>query len=452
MNIAPSASGNEHPRIVSDAAGNPLVLWGHVNRAMFSRWNGSGFTTPVMLNPPTMTIAGASWMGPDIASHGDTIYVVFKQAPEDSDTCHIWCIHSFNGGNSFSPSVRVDNIGDSLSRFPAVTIDAQGNPIIGFMKFDPSFGDERWVVAKSTDFGSTFSIDVKASGWSSPTSTVCNCCPGTVVCSGNTVAMIYRDNKSDIRNTWAGVSFNGANSFSGGMGIDGQNWYITYCPASGPDGVIIGDTLYSTFMSGASGMSRVYYSKSSLSAMTGSTGILLTGNILGLTGQNYPHIATNGTALAIVWPQVVNGNDQCILRFTNNILNGLPAGYDTVDLDNVTNADVALTENKIYVVWEDDNSGTIKFRSGIFTPATGIHELSRGLSLSVYPNPATDFITVDCNKKIDEIVITNFLGQKIFTTYPGDKTVKMYLENKGIYFLTVRSDNKTATRKVIIIR
>lgn len=239
MNIAPSASGNEHPRIVSDAAGNPLVLWAHANRAMFSRWNGTGFTTPVMLNPPTMTIAGASWMGPDIASHGDTVYMVFKQTPEDSDTCHIWCIHSFNGGISFSPSVRVDNIGDSLSRFPAVTTDVQGNPIIGFMKFDPSFGDERWVVAKSTDFGFTFSIDVKASGWSSPTSTVCNCCPGTIVCSGNTVAMIYRDNKSDIRDTWAGVSFNGANSFSGGMGIDGQNWYITYCPASGPDGVII---------------------------------------------------------------------------------------------------------------------------------------------------------------------------------------------------------------------
>src|SRR5437016_1740845 len=71
-NLNTSSSGNEHPRIVMNAAGEPLVLWGHSSRAMFSRWNGTAFTSPVMLNPMTMTIAEAYWMGPDIASHGDT--------------------------------------------------------------------------------------------------------------------------------------------------------------------------------------------------------------------------------------------------------------------------------------------------------------------------------------------------------------------------------------------
>src|SRR5687767_12688697 len=81
-NLNTAATGNNRPRVVMDAVGNPLVLWGYSSRAMFSRWNGTSFTTPVMLNPMNMTIAEAYWMGPDIATHGDTIYVVFKQTPE----------------------------------------------------------------------------------------------------------------------------------------------------------------------------------------------------------------------------------------------------------------------------------------------------------------------------------------------------------------------------------
>jgi len=94
MNVASSSSGNEHPRVVTDAAGNPLIVWGHVSRAMFSRWNGTAFTTPLMLNTGGINIASASWMGPDIASKGDTVYVVMKEIPEASDTCHIYIVHS----------------------------------------------------------------------------------------------------------------------------------------------------------------------------------------------------------------------------------------------------------------------------------------------------------------------------------------------------------------------
>src|ERR1019366_446603 len=72
--VATSASGNEHPRVVMNRSGNPFVIWHHTSRAMFSRWNGTAFTTPVMLNPSNISVAGASWMGPDIATHGDTVY------------------------------------------------------------------------------------------------------------------------------------------------------------------------------------------------------------------------------------------------------------------------------------------------------------------------------------------------------------------------------------------
>jgi hypothetical protein len=284
-----------------------------------------------------------------------------KRTPEATDTNHIFIMTSFNGGVSFNAPVRVDFIADSLSRFPAVTVDAAGNPIVAFMKFDASYGNSRWVVTKSSDYGNTFSTDVKASGWSGVGAGVCDCCPGALVQSGNVSAMLYRDNLSNIRDMWAGISTNGNASYNSGFSVDNTNWMVMSCPASGPDGVIIGDSLYTVFMSG-SGNYRTYLSKSSISSGIVNSVSNLTGSIAGLSQQNFPRIATDGSAMAIVWRQVVSGNTQLPVLFTNDIANGFPAAYDTVDLNDETDADVAVSNGNLFVIWEDDNSGTVKYR------------------------------------------------------------------------------------------
>src|SRR5256885_15309548 len=73
-NIAASALGNMHPRIALDGSGNPLVIWGNMTdqSVQFSTSNGTTFNAPMQLNPAWLTIATGSWMGPQIASHGDT--------------------------------------------------------------------------------------------------------------------------------------------------------------------------------------------------------------------------------------------------------------------------------------------------------------------------------------------------------------------------------------------
>jgi hypothetical protein len=452
MNIASSATGNAHPRITVDRSGNPLVLWNHSMDAMFSRWNGTAFTAPVPLNPQGIDIAGAAWMGPDIASHGDTVYVVFKQIPEASDTCHIFCVHSYDGGMTFSTPVRIDYIADSISRFPTVATDEIGNPVVAFMKFDNTFMDARWVVTRSTDFGNTFSVDVKASGWSSAASTVCDCCPGAVVSSGSTVAMLYRDNNNNIRDTWAGISTDTGAVFSGGMPIDQHNWSVFTCPATGPDGVIIGDTLYAVFMNGIGGTSLAYMSASSVSTMTGMQGVELTDGITGLSMQSYPRIASDGTAMAVVWKQVVNGGDECMLRFTNDISNGLPAAYDTVDLGNVVNADVAISNGNVYVVWQDGGSGTVKFRNGTFNSTTGIPMPGAEHSFSVFPNPASAAVIIRSTHAMDEIRITNVYGQTVFHSASPAKEIQLNLADAGIYFVTAVSNDHPSTKILTVLR
>ncbi len=406
MDVATNSSSNLHPRIVLDRNNNPLILWGQSTHAMFSRWNGTAFSVPVALNPSSIPIFTASWAGPDIASKGDTVYVVFKESPET--TGKIYVVHSYDGGVNFSTPVQVDFIADSVSRFPTVTVDDAGNPLIGFMKFNSSFGDSRWVVAKSTDFGNSFLTDVKASGFSG--GEICDCCPGQLVSAGNTIAMLYRDNLNNIRDTWVGVSTNGANSFNAGINLDQNNWMLMSCPATGPDGVLINDTLYSVFMSQATGDDLVYWSKASISNLQCSGSATITGMFTGLTQQNYPRIANNNNATAIVWKQAVSGSSQLGIYFTSDIQNGLPLNYDTVatgNLNEVVNTDVAVSNGKVYVVWQDNVSGTVKYRVGTYAVPGSIKLVSENVSVTVYPNPAGDYIILDAEK------ISGYIGYSI---------------------------------------
>lgn len=455
MDVANNTHDNMQPRVAIDGSGNPLVIWGRMSdeSVLFSRWNGSAFTAPVKLNPSWLTVATASWMGPDIAAKGDTVYVVVRQTPESADTSkHIYIMSSFNGGVSFSSPVQVDNVGDSITRFPAVTIDDNGNPIVAFMKFNPSFGDSRWVVTKSTDMGNTFSTDVKASDYNGASDEVCDCCPGTILSSGNVCAMLYRDNSSNIRDMWTGISTDGGLSFPSGFAIDTNNWMIMSCPSSGPDGIIIGDTLYSVFMSGGGGSYRVYLSTSSISSGAVSSVQRLTGNISGLTQQNYPRIARFGNAVAIAWKQNVSGASQLPMLFTNNIANGFPITYDTVDLANETNTDVAVSNGKVYVVWQDDNSNTVKYRSGTYTPVviSSINEIAEN-NFSVYPNPANDYlnITSKSNEKFS-LNIFNALGEKVYSSvFTANCQLSTANYSSGIYFAQINTGEKSFVTKFL---
>jgi len=418
---------------------------------LFSRWDGTTFTTPVKLNPTWFTIASASWMGPDIASHGDTVYVVVKRTPETSDTNRMFIFTSFIGGVSFNPPVELGFIADSVSRFPTLTTDQTGNPIVAFMKFNSSFGESRWVISKSSDYGNTFSTDVKASGWGS-SAEVCDCCPGAIVSAGNTSAMLYRDNNSNIRDIWTGISSDNASTFPSGFEVDNNNWMVMSCPSSGPDGVIKDDTLYSTFMSSGSGNYRTYLSKSSITSSTLSSVSNLTGAITGLTQQNYPRIANDGTAMGIVWKQNVNGVAQLPILFTNDIANGFPADYDTVDLADITNADIAMSNGNIYVVWQDDNSGTVKYRNGTYNPIiTSVKEIVAS-DIFVFPNPVTSTITFKSNLELQnaEIKIIDVLGKTnlSFHEFTNSKLDVSGLTN-GVYILQVKTYNNFFNLKFI---
>jgi hypothetical protein len=449
-----SMYGNQHPRVVLDRSGDPMILWGNSggDDAYFAKWNGSGFTTPLMINMG-IDVFAASWAGPDIAAHGDTVYVVVKQSPETTNFAYLYT--SFNGGTTFGSPVQVEiNLADSISRFPAITTDNLGHPVVAYMKIDPSFNNARWVVTRSNDYGASFGIDVLASDWSG--GDVCDCCPASITCTGNTVATMYRDNASNIRDMWCGISTDAGTSFDGGFGLDNPDWMLMMCPSSGPDGVIIGDTLYSALMSGFSGDYLIYYSKSSISGMANASVTPVTGMFGGLTNQNYPRMATDGSAVGIVWKQTVSGESQLPLLFTHDISNGFPAQFDTVDLGDVTNADIAIKDGMIHIVWEDPMSGTVKYRSGSFSSSMGIEGTHNNELVTVFPNPTTGTVNVQIANDFSgdaEMNITDLLGKKVSTSIitlsNGKVATDVSVLTTGVYLLDITVNNEHFVTQIV---
>lgn len=448
MTVATSSFGNAHPRIALDAGANPMVLWGKEggNKAYFSRWDGTAFSAPIAVSPAQIPVFAASWAGPDLASHGDTVYISYKKSPENAQN-PIYLIRSFDAGANFSAPVQVEAITDSISRFTTLTTDGAGNPIVAFMKFDPDFSNARYVVARSQDFGATFSPDVRASGFSG--GTVCDCCPATVVASGQTVAMLYRDNLNNIRDIWAGISQDGGQTFPTGFAVDESNWSIQACPSSGSDGFILGDSLYTVFMSQPGGDPRCYLSRSSLSDLKVGEIVPITGGLSGISSQNFPRIAHAGKMAAIVMKQSANGANQLPLYFDLDITDAVPPVFEPIASTNVANADVAMTGEAVFVVWEDVTSGSVRFRKGTFStsPAT---ELPEENPQKIYPNPPSQHgVTLVLDKKFtssaaaktDKVLIFNAIGQKMaeFPREIGEAEIQIEVPgwSPGIYFVKV---------------
>jgi hypothetical protein len=171
--------------------------------------------------------------------------------------------------------------------------------------------------------------------------------------------------------------------------------------------------------------------------------------------QNFPRIASSGNATAIVWVQNFNGTTLLPILFNKNISGGLPAAYDTVDLADITNADVAMSNGNIFVVWQDDNSGTVKYRKGTYpvTPAMTT-EINSPL-FSIYPNPSGDFWQVSISNNQDALsyTLTDINGRIVSAELINKANSSFKIPNSnlsaGQYILTIQSSNKNYNYKLV---
>jgi hypothetical protein len=237
------------------------------------------------------------------------------------------------------------------------------------------------------------------------------------------------------------------------MRPDNSNWNITSCPSTGPDGFIIGDSVYSVFMSSGSGMAMVYLGRSSISTGTSSKAGI-TSMFSGLTAQNYPRIANSGYAAAAVWKQNTSSGVSIASSFTPNISSGF-SGYSTVATGSgMQNADVAMSPGVVHIVWEDDNTNSVMYVRGTYA-TTAVQPMRKEL-VDVYPNPASGNFSVSVKtlSNIRYSYLSDVTGKHIAVTPSMQGNIAVYstsgIAKGGYYFVMVDDGGKEYYSKLII--
>lgn len=68
--------------------------------------------------------------------------------------------------------------------------------------------------------------------------------------------------------------------------------------------------------------------------------------------------------------------------------------------------------------------------------------------ISIYPNPTSNFITIQTNEKIQSIQIMDMMGKKM-NTYPNITTIDISYLNDGVYVIEVSTPHQTLKKKII---
>jgi hypothetical protein len=68
----------------------------------------------------------------------------------------------------------------------------------------------------------------------------------------------------------------------------------------------------------------------------------------------------------------------------------------------------------------------------------------------VFPNPSAGSFAVNCSKNIDEIKITDILGNIIYSAKPNTQKINLQIEEAGVYFVTITNGKESTVRKVIV--
>lgn len=439
--------GKTRPRIAVNGSGQPVVMWSqNATKKVFVNSMASGqFGTPVQVNTDGVQAFVANWAGPDMGSYGDTVFVTYHSTPEN--TGKVYVHKSVDGGLTFGDSVRVDHPLVDQSRFPSVTVKSDGNPVVGFMKFEGNYLDPGYVVANSIDGGATFQQEVEGS-WAAQ-GEVCDCCPAQVVTSGDKQAIMFRNNDDNIRDAWVSVSADNGATFPLTLDVDNNNWMVNSCPSSGPDGFISGDSLYTTWMSEGTGDTRIFIS--SISNVAGTIGHfnLVRDVPFDGTTENFPRMDGDGQNMAIVYQTWKQGETDCYITASQTGVTGLG---DTLRLGATQDGaqrypDIAFSDGVYHIVYDDSEAGHIMYQTA-FWGNVGIEEST--LQSNVWSAGKGNLEIRVSEAGRYQVNLTNSLGQIIAMKKSSGSSLTMNQLPSGLIHVQILKGEKRFIQTIFV--
>lgn len=452
------------PRVAVTAGNAPLVVWGKASSASAqgsiytARWNGTGFNTPLAVNPAGVDVYAGPSEGPNIAANGDTVFVSFFSIPSSSSK--IYVVRSVDGGVSFNDTLRADHQTTKTAYTPFVTIDESGNPCLAFEASHPNLSAPEQLFTRSVDGGTSFLNEVNAN-MNAP-GQPCECCPPSVVVKDSLVFLLYRNNENNIRNVYVAVSQDYGASFPTTVQIDNTNWYINGCPSTGAEGVIAGDSLVVTWRSRVGGQTRIYMNKMSIHTLQAGVTRKAEPSYVGTAFQDHPSIAGSNDTVAIVWDDNRTGNSNCYM--IASVDGGTTFSMPVMLNDTTTqagiqrNPHVALKNGVFHIVYQNSSTNEVIYRTAQISGILNIAEDPKNrLLINAVPNPFTHSTLLLFPNAISspvKVEITDITG-RVVRMYAAVNTSSLRVEKgtlrTGIYHATATFENgERAIARIVV--
>ena len=185
--------------------------------------NGITFSQPSLIS----TLPGVysfAMRGPQIACTDNSIIVTGCTTSGD--------IYSFykDHGDNWIQGKNVNDV-DTIAKEGLMGLGADGEN--AFAAWLDLRGNNRNKIfgSKSTDAGKTWTKNMLV--YSSPDTTVCECCKPSVVVRGNSVYVMFRNWLNGSRNLYVTQSTDGGNTFGEAQKLGNGNWKLNGCPMDG---------------------------------------------------------------------------------------------------------------------------------------------------------------------------------------------------------------------------
>jgi len=213
------------PNIAKDNSGNLYIVYGRNDSIMYSFSNNGGkaFSSPGLI-AVLPQLAASGMRGPQIASTTRGIVVIACNKSGD-----IFPFTKDESGKWSAPG-KVNDV-DTVAKEQFMALGAEGNHVFAVWLDLRGNKRNKIVGSKSTDGGKTWAKNIIV--YTSPDTTVCQCCKPSVALHGEHVYVMFRNWLKGNRDLHLIQSADGGNSFEKAEKLGNDSWALDGCPMDG---------------------------------------------------------------------------------------------------------------------------------------------------------------------------------------------------------------------------
>jgi hypothetical protein len=217
------------PNAVDDKKGSLHIVYGSGDSIMysFSSDDGRSFSSPATI-AILPKLAASHMRGPQIAAGENGITVIACDQMGDIFSYYL------DKSDNWSQMARVNDI-DTVAKEGLMALAADGQNTFAVW-LDLRSKNNQIFGARSTDGGKTWSKNMLV--YSSPDTTVCECCKPSVAVKGNNVYVMFRNWLNGNRDLYLIQSTDGGNTFGQAQKLGNGSWALNGCPMDGGSVVI----------------------------------------------------------------------------------------------------------------------------------------------------------------------------------------------------------------------